>query len=194
MFSNGKGHISQISNESFKQLAKSNVKKSIKDYMIYFITLSFGVALLYSFNSIDNILSNLMGNGMLDAYIYMSRGILGGFSIIICLVFGFLITYSNNFIMKKRKREFGIYITLGMDKRDINKLMLKENTIIGFLSLCVGLIFGIFASQGIGIIIFKMINIDSLAFKFSVSISAIIKTILLFGFVLLLVNIFNKKI
>lgn len=193
MFSNGKGHISQISNESFKQLAKSNVKKSIKDYMIYFITLSFGVALLYSFNSIDNILSNLMGNGMLDAYIYMSRGILGGFSIIICLVFGFLITYSNNFIMKKRKREFGIYITLGMDKRDINKLMLKENTIIGFLSLCVGLIFGVFASQGIGIIIFKMINIDSLAFKFSVSISAIIKTILLFGFVLLLVNIFNKK-
>lgn len=193
MFSNGKGRISQISNESFKQLAKSNVKKSIKDYMIYFITLSFGVALLYSFNSIDNILSNLMGNGMLDAYIYMSRGILGGFSIIICLVFGFLITYSNNFIMKKRKREFGIYITLGMDKRDINKLMLKENTIIGFLSLCVGLIFGIFASQGIGIIIFKMINIDSLAFKFSVSISAIIKTILLFGFVLLLVNIFNKK-
>lgn len=193
MFSKGKGHISQISNESFKQLAKSNVKKSIKDYMVYFITLSFGVALLYSFNSIDNTLSNLMGNGMLDAYIYMSRGILGGFSIIICLVFGFLITYSNNFIMKKRKREFGIYTTLGMDKRDINKLMLKENTIIGFLSLCFGLILGIFASQGIGIITFKMINIDSLAFKFSISISAIIKTILLFGFVLLLVNKFNKK-
>lgn len=193
MFSKGKGHISQISNESFKQLAKSNVKKSIKDYMVYFITLSFGVALLYSFNSIDKTLSNLMGNGMLDAYIYMSRGILGGFSIIICLVFGFLITYSNNFIMKKRKREFGIYTTLGMDKRDINKLMLKENAIIGFLSLCFGLILGIFASQGIGIITFKMINIDSLAFKFSISISAIIKTILLFGFVLLLVNKFNKK-
>lgn len=193
MFSKKKGYESQISNESFKQLAKSNVKKSIKDYMVYFITLSFGVALLYSFNSIDNILSNLMGNGMLDAYIYMSRGILGGFSIIICLVFGFLITYSNNFIMKKRKREFGIYTTLGMDKRDINKLMLKENTIIGFLSLCFGLILGIFLSQGIGIITFKMINIDSLIFKFSISISAIIKTILLFGFVLLVVNKFNKK-
>ncbi|WP_195336261.1 FtsX-like permease family protein [Paraclostridium bifermentans] len=193
MFFKKKNCKSKISNESFKQLAKSNVNKSIKDYMIYFMTLSFGVALLYSFNSIDNVLSNLMGNGMLDAYIYMSRGILGGFSIIICLVFGFLITYSNNFIMKKRKREFGIYTTLGMDKRDINKLMLKENTIIGFLSLCVGLIVGIFASQGIGIITFKMINIDSLAFKFSISISAIIKTILLFGFVLLLVNKFNKK-
>lgn len=193
MFSNGKGHISKISNESFKQLAKSNVKKSIKDYMVYFITLSFGVALLYSFNSIDNILSNLMGNGMLDAYIYMSRGILGGFSIIICLVFGFLITYSNNFIMKKRKREFGIYTTIGMDKRDINKLMLKENTIIGFLALCFGLIFGIFASQGISMITLKMININSLTFKFSISISAIIKTILLFGFVLFLVNKFNKR-
>lgn len=193
MFSKEKGYKSQISNEAFKQLAASNVKKSIKDYMIYFITLSFGVALLYSFNSIDNVLSNLMGNGMLDAYIYMSRGILGGFSIIICLVFGFLITYSNNFIMKKRKREFGIYTTLGMDKRDINKLMLKENTIIGFLALCFGLIFGIFASQGISMITLKMININSLTFKFSISISAIIKTILLFGFVLFLVNKFNKR-
>lgn len=188
-----KNYVSQISNEAFKQLAKSNVKKSIKDYIIYFITLSFGVALLYSFNSIDNILSNLIGNGLLDSYIYMSRGILAGFSIIICLIFGFLITYSNNFLMKKRKREFGIYTTLGMDKRDINKLMFKETVIIGFLSLFFGLIFGIFASQGLGIIVFKMINIESLIFKFSISISAIIKTIVLFGLVLLLVNRFNKK-
>ena len=187
-----KKYVSQISNESFKQLAKSNVKKSIKDYMIYFITLSFGAALLYSFNSIDNILSTLMGNGLLDAYIYLSRGILGGFSIVICLVFGFLITHSNNFLMKKRKREFGIYTTLGMDKRDINKLMFKETVIIGSLSLCFGLIFGIFASQGLGIITFKIINLSSM-FRFSISISAIIKTVLLFGFVLLLVNKFNKK-
>lgn len=84
-----KNYVSQVSNESFKQLAKSNVKKSIKDYMIYFITLSFGAALLYSFNSIDSILSNLMGNGLLDSYIYMARGILGGFSIIICLILDF---------------------------------------------------------------------------------------------------------
>lgn len=187
-----KNYVSQVSNESFKQLAKSNVKKSIKDYMIYFITLSFGAALLYSFNSIDSILSNLMGNGLLDSYIYMARGILGGFSIIICLIFGFLITYANNFLMKKRKREFGIYTTLGMDKRDINKLMFKETTIIGSLSLCFGLIFGIFASQGLGIITFKMINLSSM-FRFSISLSAIIKTVLLFGLVLLLVNKFNKK-
>ncbi|MEW9079948.1 FtsX-like permease family protein [Terrisporobacter glycolicus] len=187
-----KNYESQISNESFKQLARSNVKKSIKDYMIYFITLSFGAALLYSFNSIDNVLTNLMGNGLLDAYVNFSRGILGLFSIVICLIFGFLITYANNFLMKKRKREFGIYTTLGMDKRDINKLMFKETTIIGFISLCFGLIFGIFASQGLGIIVFKAMNLSS-SFNFSISISAIIKTILLFGFVLLLVNKFNKK-
>ncbi len=192
MFSKKKNYVSQISNESFKQLAKSNVKKSIKDYMIYFITLSFGAALLYSFNSIDNILSTLMGNNFLDAYINFSRGVLGVFSIIICLVFGFLITYSNNFLMKKRKREFGIYTSLGMDKRDINKLMFKETVIIGSLSLCFGLIFGIFASQGLGIIAFKMLNLSSM-FRFSISVSAIIKTILLFGFVLLLVNKFNKR-
>ena len=193
MFSKKKKYVSQISNKSFKQLAKNNVKKSMKDYMIYFITLSFGAALLYSFNSIDSILSNMMGNGLLDAYVYMSRGILGAFSIIICLIFGFLITYSNNFIMKKRKREFGIYITLGMDKRDINKLMFKETVIIGLISLGFGLIFGIFASQGLSIIAFKMINLDSSMFRFSISISALIKTIALFVFVLFLVNKFNKR-
>lgn len=191
--SKGKNYSSQISNDSFKQLAKSNVRKSIKDYMIYFITLSFGAALLYSFSSIGDTLSYFMSNNLLQAYIYMSKGILDIFSIVICLIFGFLITYSNNFIMKKRKREFGIYITLGMDKRDINKLMFKETTIIGALSLVFGLIFGIFASQGISIIAFNMLDLDSSMLGFSISIVSVIKTILLFVFVLFLVNKFNKR-
>lgn len=188
-----KKYISNISNESFKQLAKNNVKKSMKDYMIYFLTLSFGATLLYTFNSIDNNLSLLNGNGLLDPYVYMSRGILTVFSVIICIIFAFLITYSNNFLMKKRKREFGIYTSLGMDKRDINKLMFKETTIIGALSLALGLIFGIFVSQGLSIITFKMLNLDSSTFRFSISISSLIKTIILFGLSLCVVNKLNKK-
>lgn len=192
MFFKKKNHVDKISDEVFKQLAKNNVKKSIKEYLIYFITISFGVVLLYSFNSIDNTLSNLMGNDLLNAYIYMAKGVLGIFSIVICLVFGFLITYSNNFLMKRRKNEFGIYITLGIDKKDINKLMFKENIIIGSLSLCIGLILGIFISQGLGIVIFKMINLSS-KYTFFISVSAIIKTIVLFIFVLFLINILNKR-
>lgn len=188
-----KKYISNISNESFKQLPKNNVKKSIKDYMIYFLTLSFGATLLYTFNSLDNNLSLLNGNSLLDPYVYMSRGILIIFSVIICIIFAFLITYSNNFLMKKRKKEFGIYTSLGMDKRDINKLMFKETTIIGGLSLVFGLIFGIFVSQGLSIITFKMLNLDSSTFRFSISISSLIKTIILFGLSLCVVNKLNKK-
>ncbi len=192
MFFKEKNHVSHISNEAFKQLARNNVRRSIKNYLIYFITLSFGAVLLYSFNSIDDILSNLLGNYLLDSYIYMTKGILAIFAIIICLVFGFLIAYSNNFLMKKRKREFGIYITLGMDKKNITKIMFKENIIIGFLSLCIGLILGIFISQGLGIIVFKMMNFP---YKFSlfISISAIVKTVVLFIFVLFIVNVLNKR-
>ncbi|WP_242824126.1 FtsX-like permease family protein [[Clostridium] dakarense] len=186
-------YVSHVSNESFKKLASTNVKKSMKDYLIYFITLVFGVALLYTFNSLDDNLAMLNGNNLLDSYIYFSRGIVAGFSVLICIIFGFLITYANNFLMKKRKKEFGIYTTLGMDKRDINKLMFKETIIIGTFSLIVGLIIGIFASQGISIITFKMLGLSSSEFKFSLSIASIIKTVLFFGLVLLLVNKFNKK-
>ncbi|MDO5291979.1 MAG: ABC transporter permease [bacterium] len=193
MSSKKNSYVSSISNASFKQLAKNNVKKSIKDYMIYFITLAFGAALLYSFNSIDTVLSKLLNNGFLDAYVNTARGVLALFSIIICVIFGFLITYANNYLMKRRKREFGIYAILGMDKRDINKLMLLENIFIGIFSLAAGLVFGIIASQGISIIAFKMIGLEFSEVGFVISISAIIKTILLFGLVLVLVNKFNKK-
>ncbi|RDY29403.1 ABC transporter permease [Romboutsia weinsteinii] len=188
-----KKYVSQISNKLFKELAKNNVKKSIKDYTIYFITLAFGVALLYSFNALDDNLALLNGNIMLDSYIYMARGLLAGFSIVICLIFGYLITYSNNFLMKKRKKEFGVYTTLGMDKRDINKLMFKETVNIGSISLVVGLLMGIFLSQGLSMIAFKMLSIVSLSFKFSLSIIATIKTIVFYVLVLLIVNKFNKN-
>lgn len=186
-------YVSQISNESFKNLASSNVKKSIKDYIIYFITLVFGVTLLYTFNALDDNISILMGNRYLDAYIYFVRGIVASFSVIICIVFGFLMTYANNFLMKKRKKEFGIYISLGMDKMDINKLMFKETIIIGGFALISGLLLGIFASQGLSLIAFKMLGLSFSEFKFSLSIAAIIKTLMFFILVLLLVNKFNKN-
>ncbi len=188
-----KKYVSHISGESFKQLARNNVKKSINDYAVYFITLAFGVALLYSFNALDDTLSLLNGNRILDSSIYMSRGILATFSIVICIIFGFLIAYSNNFIMKKRKKEFSIYITLGMDKRDINKLMFRETVVIGLLSLVVGLFIGILSSQGLGMIATKMLTVSSLDFKFSFSFVSTIKTIVFFVLVLLIVNHFNKK-
>lgn len=183
----------EITNEAFKRLATSNIEHGLKEYIIYFITLTFGVALLYSFNSIDDILKILGGNMMFESILVMVRGIVLGFSILICIIFAFLMTYANNFLMKRRKREFGIYLTLGMNKREINKLMFKEATIIGGLALIVGLILGGFVSQGISMIAFKMIGISFAKFSFTFSIMATFKTVICFILVMFLINRFNKK-
>lgn len=183
--------VSSVSSESFKKLALNNVKKSLKNYLIYFITLVFGVITLYTFNSLDNDIAILSNNALLSSSISFVRGIVSIFSILVCIIFAFLIIYANNYLMKQRKKEFGIYSILGMDRRDINKLMFREMMIIGIFSLIIGIVFGVFISKGLSIFALKMLGISSSGFSFSILTT--IKTIVFFGIVLLLVNKFNKK-
>lgn len=182
-----------VSQKAFKNLAINNVKNSINNYMIYFITLTFGVCLLYSFNSIDKQFEFFGNSYLLEAYINMARGVIIFASVIICAIFAFLINYANQLLMRRRKREFGIYITLGMNKRDIINIMFKETIIIGSISFGVGILLGMFVEQGLSIITANMIGLDPSLFKFGISISALIKTAVLFLVVLLLINIFNKR-
>ncbi len=184
-------YVSKVSSESFKKLALNNVKKSLKNYLIYFITLVFGVIILYTFNSLDNDIAILSNNALLSSSISFVRGIVSIFSILVCIIFAFLIIYANNYLMKQRKKEFGIYSILGMDRRDINKLMFREMMIIGIFSLIIGIVFGVFISKGLSIFALKMLGISSSGFSFSILTT--IKTIVFFGIVLLLVNKFNKK-
>ncbi|HBF7900026.1 FtsX-like permease family protein [Clostridioides difficile] len=184
-------YVSKVSSESFKKLALNNVKKSVKNYLIYFITLVFGVIILYTFNSLDNDIAILSNNALLSSSISFVRGIVSIFSILVCIIFAFLIIYANNYLMKQRKKEFGIYSILGMDRRDINKLMFREMMIIGIFSLIIGIVFGVFISKGLSIFALKMLGISSSGFSFSILTT--IKTIVFFGIVLLLVNKFNKK-
>lgn len=181
------------SDKMFNELAVKNVKKSLKDYAIYFITLVFGVILLYTFNSIEDNIKLLGGSAYMEGYIGFARGIILFASIFICMIFGFLIAYANNFFMKRRKREFGLYTVLGMNKRDINRLMIKETLIIGLFALIIGLILGIFAAQGIRLITLNMMNIEYNSFRFSISLLAIIKTVIFFLLSLYFVVVFNKR-
>lgn len=188
-----KNEESKISNETLKQLARTNVKNSYRDYIIYFITLTFGICLLYTFNTIDKQFSLFGDNFLLESYLDTAAGLIFGASIIISIIFAFLVNYANQFLMRRRKKEFGIYITLGMNKRDITKLMYKESITIGILALIVGVGIGIFAEQGISILTTKMLGLNSLDFRFSISILALIKTGILFIVVLWFINKFNKK-
>ncbi len=173
------------------KLAFGNIKKSYKDYTIYFLTLILAVCIFYSFNSIDSQKALFDIKSSNANYIEKLTVIISYFSMFVSVILGSLILYANNFLIKKRKKELGIYMTLGMGKRKISKILVTETFIVGTISLVAGLILGIAASQVLSTLILKLLDASINEYRFTVSINAIGKTILYFGIMFLLVVIFN---
>ena len=153
----------------FYKLSISNVKKSFKDYAIYFITLILGVCIFYVFNSMDSQTAMLTVTSRQSEMIDLLIEVLSYISIFVSLILGFLIIYASRFLMKKRNKEFVIYMTLGMSKRKISFLLLVETFIIGLVSLVVGLVLGIVLSQVTSIFIANMFEADMTKFTFNFS-------------------------
>ena len=173
------------------KLSIRNMKKSFKDYAIYFLTLVFGVAIFYMFNSLDSQQAMLEVSQSTRSMIQLLVQMLGMISVFIAIVLGFLIVYANNFLVNRRKREFGIYMTLGMGRRQISAIILLETILVGILSLIVGLFIGIFASQFMSILVAKLFEADMSEFTFVFSKDACIKTCIYFAVMYLAVILFN---
>ena len=175
----------------FFKIAINNVKRSFKDYSIYFLTLTLGVCIFYSFNSIEAQNTILEMNKDPDVILTLNK-LMAGTSVFVSIVLGGLVIYANNFLIKKRKKELGIYMTLGMPKATISKILLIETLFIGVLSLVVGLGLGILVSQGMSVITANILGFDLKKFKFIISFGAMIKTVIYFGIIYLLVMVFNQ--
>ena len=173
------------------KLSFRNMKKSFKDYAIYFLTLVLGVAIFYMFNSIDSQQAMIEVSKSTREMIRLLIEMLGMVSVFIAIVLGFLIVYANNFLINRRKREFGIYMLLGMGRRKISGIILIETILIGILSLAVGLFIGIFASQFMSILVAKLFEADMSEFTFVFSKDACIKTCIYFTVMYIAVIIFN---
>ena len=173
------------------KLSFRNMKKSFKDYAIYFLTLVLGVAIFYMFNSIDSQQAMIEVSQSTREMIQLLIQMLGMVSVFIAIVLGFLIVYANNFLINRRKREFGIYMSLGMGRRQISGIILLETILIGILSLAVGLFIGIFASQFMSILVAKLFEADMSEFTFVFSKDACIKTCIYFAVMYIAVIIFN---
>ena len=173
------------------KISLKNIKKSIKDYAIYFFTLVLGVAIFYVFNSIDS--QTVMLNVTKRTYeiIDLMTNLLSGVSVFVSFILGFLIIYASRFLMKRRNKEFGVYLTLGMSKRKISLILFIETLLIGIVSLVVGLALGIFLSQFMSILVASLFEADMTRFKFVFSSSACIKSLIYFGIMYLLVILFN---
>lgn len=173
------------------KLSIKNMKKSFKDYAIYFLTLVLGVAIFYMFNSLDSQEAMLQVSNSTRDIIKLMISMLGYVSVFVAVVLGLLIVYANNFLINRRKKEFGIYMTLGMGKWQISKIILFETILVGILSLIAGLIIGIFASQFMSVLVAKMFEADMTEFQFVFSKDACIKTCIYFAVMYVAVMFFN---
>lgn len=176
----------------FYKLALRNVRRSFRDYGVYLLTLTFGVCLFYTFNSVD-------GQG---AMIYLARSqssmvapilmLINVFSVFVAVVLACLILYANRFLLRRRKRELGTYLLLGLSQGQVARLLFLETGIIGLISLAAGLGLGVLGSFGLSALTLSMFSVDVsqlLALNFSATAAA--KTVLSFGLIFLLVMAFS---
>lgn len=173
------------------KLSLKNIRKSFKDYAIYFFTLILGVAIFYVFNAIESQTVLLNVTSSTREIIDLMVDMLSGVSVFVSFILGFLIIYASRFLMKRRNKEFGIYLTLGMSKKNISKIMLFETLFIGIISLIIGLLIGVLSSQLMSVLVANSFEADLTRFTFVFSSSAMIKTVIYFGIIYLLVMIFN---
>lgn len=173
------------------KISLKNIRKSLKDYTVYFFTLILGVAIFYVFNAIDSqsVMLDVREN-MMDI-IKLMNDMLSGMSVFVSCILGFLIIYASRFLIKRRNKEFGIYLTLGMSKRKISAILFFETLIIGIVSLVAGLVIGTILSQFMSVIVANMFDADMTKFKFIFSMKACVKTLIYFAIMYVLVMIFN---
>lgn len=182
----------------FSKIARKNVTRSLRDYSVYFLTLMFGVCLFYVFNSLESqwVFQSLnAGSDAAGRTAEMLKTILvlvDIFSVFVSVVLAFLILYANNFMVKRRKKELGTYMLLGLTQGRISTLLFLETLFIGVLALGTGLLLGVFLSQFISVFTAGLFQITVTQFHFVFSFKAIGKTLLYFGIIFLLVMVFNS--
>ena len=173
------------------KLSFRNIKKSFKDYAIYFFTLILGVAIFYVFNSIESQTVLLDVTNSTHEVIDLMTNMLSGASVFVAFILGFLIIYASRFLIKRRNKEFGIYMLLGMSKRKISMILFFETILIGIISLAVGLGLGVLLSQLMSMLVANMFEADMTKYEFIFSSQACIKTIIYFGIMYVIVMLFN---
>lgn len=175
----------------FCKLAARNVLRSVRDYGVYLLTLTFGVCLFYTFNAIE-------GQGVM-AYLAAAQSdmvrviqiLIDVFSVFVSVVLACLIVYADRFLMRRRKRELGTCLILGMSQGQVSRMLFLETGLIGLVSLLLGLGLGVGASYGLSALTLSMFQMDASLLALSFSVRAAGKTALYFGLIFLLVMALN---
>ena len=174
------------------KLAFRNVRRSIKDYGVYFVTLVLAVAVFYAFNSVQSqsILFDMESEGSASVF-QLTGQFLGMFSVLIACVLGFLVLYANGFLIRRRKQEFGTYLMLGMNPRAVSAIVLMETLTVGLVSLVVGLALGFALSQALSFVTAGLFSIQMTQYRFVFSSDAFALTLMCFALIFVVTALFN---
>lgn len=129
------------------KIALGNVRKSLRDFSVFFITLVFGVCAFYAFASINDQTAVINLTEQQSEAVSAVMRMLSSVSVFVAVILGFLVVYANRFLVRRRKREFGIYLTLGMGRAQVAAIMVMETLTVGVAALVVGLVLGVLLSQ-----------------------------------------------
>lgn len=181
------------------KLALRNVRRSVRDYAVYFVTLTLGVAVFYAFNAIGD--SRVLFEAQEGAEnMFLASGasvfdilsqVMTYFSVVVAVVLGFLVLYANRFVVRARKKEFGTYLLLGMSPRQVSSVVLTETLIVGVLALAVGLGLGFLISQAIAFATAGLIGVAISDYHLLFSIHSAQLTLGCFALIFVVVALFN---
>lgn len=170
-----------MNNRFFSKLAASNIKKNGKAYIPYILSCVMTVALFYIVKSLSYNpgLKNMVGSSTMMTMMSMCSVIIALFAIV-------FLFYTNSFLMKRRKKEFGVFNILGMEKSHIAKTMAWENFYVTLISIVGGLVIGLALDKAMFLLIAQVLN-EEITLGFFISDKAIISTIVMFCIIFLLI-------
>lgn len=171
------------------KLAFGNMRKLLHDYAVYFLTLVLGVAVFYAFNTMSVQGDFLRGD--VGETLSQVGQILDGLTVFLAVILGFLMVYANNFLMRRRKKELGLYQVLGMRTGQVNVVLALETLLVAAVSFGVGIALGVLVSQVMLFVTARMFATTVQHFSFFFSTDAFMLTLACFGVIFVVMMLFN---
>lgn len=165
---------------TLSKLSLRNAKRQAADYLVYFVTIVLAAALLYAFNGLvfSEEVKELSGHfDQLTLLIVLA-------SIVVVCIFGWLVSYSTNFMLTRRSRELGLYILIGLENNQVAHLFFMENLMVGGVALGIGLLFGNLLFQVLRAVVMALFG-QVYHFSFSFSLGAVGLTVVYFALIYL---------
>jgi len=170
-------------------LARKNIQRNLSNYFLYIASMVFSIVIYFTFVTLkynDDILAS-------QQFSRQIKGLMSGSSVVLLFFIVIFMAYSNSFFMKKRKKEVALYSLLGVRKQKIGLMLFFENLVIGFVSLVLGIVLGFFMSQGLLMILVRLMGFEVVG-SLTFSPEALVNTTCIFALLFLFTSLQGYRV